>query len=363
MITFYRNIIILTVLILVFACSTKQDFIIDYSNSQIQYSGRIDSSETKGAKLRWSGTSIKLTFKGQSISALMKDDKGDNYYNILIDNDSLFIFRPDTIKRYHQLASELSKGSHTIEIFKRTEWDRGTTSFYGFQIEGNPKLLTKPPSHSRKIEFYGNSITAGYAVEDTSGRDSPDSTYTNNYVSYAAITARHFKAKYHCIARSGIGITVSWIPQIMPEMYDRLNPTDPNSKWNFSLYKPDIVVINLLQNDSWLVNMPDSDEFKRRFGAETPTDEFIINSYQQFVAKIRSHYPEATIICTLGGMDAARKGSKSIDYVNTAVANLKDKAIYTHFMPYIESKTHPSMKDQAEMANSLIGFIEDNIDW
>ena len=70
---------------------------------------------------------------------------------------------------------------HTIEIFKRTEWDRGKTSFYGFQIKGNPKLLHKSEPPKRKMEFYGNSITAGYAVEDTSGKDSPDSTFTNNY--------------------------------------------------------------------------------------------------------------------------------------------------------------------------------------
>jgi hypothetical protein len=29
-------------------------------------------------------------------------------------------------------------------------------------------------------------------------------------------------------------------------MYDRLIPTDSTSKWDFSLYKPDIVVVNLM---------------------------------------------------------------------------------------------------------------------
>jgi len=357
------KILLLLTLTLVFACSTRQELIIDYSNSQIVYSGRIDSSQAKGAELYWSGTSIKFNFEGESISALMEDEKGDNYFNIIIDNDSLSILRPDTTKRYYQLASELSKGKHTIEIFKRTEWDRGKTSFYGFQIKGAAKLLPKLPPNKRKIEFYGNSITAGYAIEDTSGRDLPDSTYTNNYLSYAAITARHFNANYHCICRSGIGITVSWIPEIMPEIYDRLNPTDSDSKWDFSLYSPDIVVINLLQNDSWITNMPDSNEFKMRFGTEAPGDEQIITSYQQFVTNIRNHYPKANIICSLGSMDAAKEGSKWIDFIKQAVANLNDKRIYTHFMPYIEAIAHPSIKDQEEMANSLIGFIEENIDW
>ena len=48
-------------------------------------------------------------------------------------------------------------------------------------------------------------------------------------------------------------MTVSWDSLIMPEIYDRLVPTDSKSKWDFSLYRPDIVVVNLFQNDSWLV--------------------------------------------------------------------------------------------------------------
>lgn len=363
MISFSRKILILITLALVFACSTRQKLVVDYSNPQIAYSGRIDSSNVKGAELYWSGTSIKFNFEGESISALIQDEKGDNYYNIIIDDGSTFIFRPDTTKQYYQLASKLPKGRHKIEIFKRAEWNRGKTTFYGFKIEGCAKVLPKPKPYKRSIEFYGNSITAGYAVEDLSGKDSPDSTYTNNYLSYSAITARHFKANYYCIARSGIGITVSWGPLIMPEMYDRLNPTNPNSKWDFSLYTPNIVVINLFQNDSWIVNMPDYKMYKMRFKNETPSDEYIINAYKQFVMNIRQRYPKANIICTLGSMDAVKEGSKWVDYIKTAVTDINDKTIYTHFMPYIEASAHPSIKDHEKMASSLINFIEENIDW
>jgi hypothetical protein len=360
---FRKKILVLMLLTLVCACSNTKNIFADYSDSKIVYSGRIDSSTVNGAQLYWSGTSIKLNFEGSAISALMKDDKGDNYYNVMIDGRNPFIVRPDTTKQFHQLASKLSKGKHSIEIFKRTEWSRGTTSFFGFQIEKNAKLLPKSTRNKRKIEFYGNSITAGYAIEDFSGNDKPDSTYTNNYLSYAAITARHFKADYHCICRSGIGVTVSWFPLIMPEMYCRLNPTDPNSSWEFSRYSPDVVVINLFQNDSWIVNKTKSKEYKYRFSKEVPDDAFIINAYQEFVVKIRNHYPNANIICTLGSMDAAKKGSKWIGYIEKAVTNLNDKKIFTHIMPYIQGTTHPSIKNHEEMADSLIQFINKNIEW
>ncbi len=363
MIIINRAFLVLFALFLLFACTTQHELIVDCSNSKIAYSGRLDSSQGNGVDLYWPGSSIKINFEGESISALLRDDTGDSYYNVIVDNDSLYIIRPDTTNRYHKLAENLSKGKHTIEIFKRTEWDRGTTTFYGFQIEGNPKLLERPGYKSRKMEFYGNSITAAYAVEDTSGSDSPDSTYTNNYISYAAITARHFNAEYNCICRSGIGITVSWFPLIMPELYDRINPSDPKSKWDFSSGSPDIVVVNLLQNDSWLVHLPDFEEYKNRFGNEVPDDEYIINAYQEFVTKLRFHYPNAKIICSLGCMDAAKEGSEWIAYIRTAIANLNDKSIYTHIMPYIEATAHPSIQDHVQMSKSLIGFIEENIDW
>jgi hypothetical protein len=361
--TFKRILLLFLMVALAFACSNKEVVFIDSSNAHIAYEGRVTPSKIHGTALYWSGTSIEFTFEGESIAAIFKDETGDNYYNVIIDNDSLFILRPSRMKESYELASNLLKGKHTVEIFKRTEFNRGKTSFYGFQIKGNPKLVTKQTATQRKIEFYGNSITAGYAVEDFSGKDSPDSTYTNNYLSYAAITARHFNADYHCICKSGIGITVSWFPEIMPEIYDRLDPTDTNSQWDFSLYRPDIVVINLLQNDSWIVNLPENKEFKARFANQAPDATLIINAYQKFIEQLRNHYPNANIICSLGSMDAVKEGSKWIDYIKTAVANLNDQKIHTHFMPYIKASAHPSIQDQKEMATGLIRFIEKNITW
>ncbi|MEJ6575991.1 MAG: SGNH/GDSL hydrolase family protein [Emcibacteraceae bacterium] len=345
------------------SCSAKNELIVDPSDPAIEYSGRINRSSEESVRLNWPGSSIRINFEGASIAALLQDESGDNYYNVILDNDSLFILRPQTIKQYQVLASNLSKGPHTIEIFRRTEWNNGLTNFYGFKINTNAKLLAKSPLKKRKIEFYGDSITAGFAVEDTSGKDLYDSIYTNNYASYAAITARHFEADYQCVCKSGIGVTVSWDPLIMPELYDRLIPTDSNSKWDFSLYRPDVVVVNLFQNDSWLVNIPEHPEFIKRFGDEKPDEFFIISAYQEFIAGLRTHYPAANIICTLGSMDATKDGSLWPGYVQKAVASLKDENVYTHFMPYEESSAHPNVQQQKNMANSLIEFIEKTIEW
>ena len=354
--------LIIAALFSMLICSCRQSLFVPYTNPKIAYSGRIDTSDRNYADLYWSGTTIKMNFEGTSVSALMDDERGDNYYNIIIDHADPVLLRPDTTKHFYQLASGLAEGEHAVEIFKRTEWDRGKTSFYGFKINGNPKVLPGPEPKKRKIEFYGNSITAGYAVEDTSGKDRPDSSFTNNYLSYSRITADHFNAEYSCICKSGIGITISWFPLIMPEMYNRLIPEDPNSRWDFSLYTPDVVVINLLQNDSWLVNMPDHDSFKLKFGAKKPDDDFIIQAYCQFVKSIREAYPEAQIICMLGTMDATREGSQWPEVIKQAVSELSDPGIYTLFIPFKNTPGHPSIAEQQEMAGHLIQFIEENIE-
>ena len=136
MIRYVKIVCILAGLQLVICCSNQADFIVSYKNPQIQYSGRIDTTRTDGAELYWSGTSIKVNFKGESIMALMKDESGDNYYNVIIDDTLVMMIQPKTVQKHLMLASGLEKGIHSVEIFKRTEWDRGKTTFYGFRIKG-----------------------------------------------------------------------------------------------------------------------------------------------------------------------------------------------------------------------------------
>ena len=341
-------------------CYAQTQFV-SYKNNKLQYQGRIPYA-SDAAELTWPGTSVTISFKGASLAGEFKDADTSNYYNIIIDQKLKSRIHFDTIKRTYQLAENLPFGKHTIELFKITEWDKGKTNFYGFELENKAELLTPPALPKRKIEFYGNSITCGYAVEDKFG-DNPIGYFENNYAAYASITARHFNAQYQCIAKSGIGIMVSWFPLIMPEMYDRLDPLDANSKWDFSKYTPDVVVINLLQNDSWLVNNPKHPEFKHRFGEQKPSEDFIIQSYQDFVKTIRGKYPKAQIICMMGNMDITRKNSLWPAYVQKAISGLSDSKIHTLIVPFKETPGHPKVKEQQDLANSLIDFINKNIKW
>jgi len=333
------------------------------NNQKISYEGRIGMKDSL-AEIYWSGSQIEVNFKGSRLRAIFQDTKGNNYYNVIIDDDSIWILHPDTLIKEYTLASGLEAKEHNIKIYKRTEWNRGTTLFYGVKLDKGGQLLEAAGRKQRKMEFYGNSITAGYGIEDFSGSDRSDSIYTNNYLTYAALTARHFDAECHYIVRSGIGIMLSWVPSIMPEIYNRVNPHEESSLWNFNLYQPDIVIINLFQNDSWLVKMTKSKEYQARFNdTEIIDDNYIVASYSRFIENIRDKYPAADIICMLGNMSIMKNGTPWPAYVQRAVDSMNDRKIYTFFVPYKNSPGHPRVGEQREMANKLIRFIERNIEW
>ena len=341
--------------------SFSQIKIIPFSDKHISYEGRIPYTND-AAELTWPGTSVKINFKGTGISGTLKDQDTANYYNVIVDNDSIYKIQFSTTKQTVALANGLPYGKHSIQLFKRTEWDKGKTFFYGFEFNGKNKLLKPSKLPQRRIEFFGNSITCGYAINDVAD-DSPTGYYENNYDAYAAITARHFDAQYHCTSKSGIGIMVSWFPLIMPEMYNRLDPTDSTSKWDFSKYTPDLIVINLLQNDAWIVNLPENEQFKNRFGTKAPDSNFIINAYKNFVQTIRTTYPKAQIICMLGNMDITHQGSSWPRYVEQAVNELHDNKIFTYIAPYKNTPGHPKVKEQQMLAYGLIQFIDEHIKW
>jgi hypothetical protein len=356
-----RNFIFI-ILLFITAFGVAQNKTVVFNDANITYEGRINY-RSDAAELIYPGTSATINFEGTSVSAMLQDLDTANYYNVIIDNQVTSKIHTEKEKKTYLLASGLTDGKHSVQLFKRTEWDKGKTLFFGFELPKDAKLLPASAPKKRKIEFYGNSITCGYANEDNTGQDRWFGYFQNNYETYGAITARHFDAQYYNNSKSGIGILISWFPFVMPDVYDRIDPNDSTSKWDFTKYTPDIVVINLFQNDSWLVNMPNHESFKHFFGTQKPDEATIIAAYKKFVATIRSKYPDASIICCLGSMDATREGSAWPGYIQTAVAQLNDKKIYTNFFPVKKTGGHPNVAEQHDMANNLIDFIEKNIKW
>ncbi|MFP9112707.1 SGNH/GDSL hydrolase family protein [Flavobacterium sp. RHBU_3] len=356
--------VLFTLLICFIASNGFSQVVIKPGNKKICYTGRVEV-KADSTQFYWPGTSIKIAFKGTGASVKMKSLKEKADFYAIVDNDAdhAFRFQSDSEVRTFTVAQGLNPGKHTLEIYKLTN-STSKNIFYGFELEGKASLLKFKDTRTRKIVFYGNSITAGHGVDvPEGGVDAGTPEQFNNYYTYGAITARHFNAKASIVARSGIGIMVSWFPEIMPETFGRIDPLDPNSKYDFNVFQPDVVVVNLFQNDSWLVKLPEHEQFKSRFGTTKPTEDFIVQSYKNFISSVREKHPQASIICALGNMDATQEGSPWPDYIRKAVGQLEDENIYITIFPYKNTGSHPVRKEQQAMADQLIEFIEGHITW
>jgi lysophospholipase L1-like esterase len=352
-----RFLVITFLFVSVFQACSSETFV-SPNQSGLYFQGRIGQNQLEYYELYWPGTSVTLKTTSTKVSVVLSDDIGQTYYSVIIDGKLDTIINPTKARQSYQLANNLSKGEHTIELFRRTEYPTGTTRFYGFEIEGDAQILPIDEPEMQVV-FIGNSITTGYANEDKSGLDRPTGLFTNNYNAYGAVAARFFNANYQCIARGGIGFMVSWYPLIMPEIFNLTNPNDRENKWNPHNYSQRVVVINLGQNDSWILANPNQNAYKAAFGKKEITPSEILSTYKQFVSSVRNFYPNAHIICALGSMDAVQDNSPWFSYIQKAVEGLNDSHISTLKFPFLAKTTHPSVADHKLMANLLIGHIEE----
>lgn len=345
------------------AYSASANTLVAANDSHLQYTGRIDFSNPAAPQLSWPGTSITANFTGQYLALNLDDQFGKNYFNVFIDGDLKrpIIIKAEAGEKNYVVAANLAPGKHNFLLTKRTEGEEGATLFKGVELADRQQMLAPPARPKHKIEFFGDSITSGMGNESTD--DGPDHLLKdkNNFMAYDAITARNLNAELHVTSQSGIGIMVSWFPFVMPQFYDQLSAVGNNdSQWDFSSWIPDVVVINLFQNDSWLIDR----DHKLN---PVPTDDERIQAYVDFVKSIRAKYPKAYVVCALGSMDATKEGSKWPGYITAAVANLKQSdpaaKIDTLFFEFTGFGGHPRVKQHQANAAKLTALIKQRMAW
>ena len=339
--------VIVTSLCLFAIAQQQKVFFIPASSPNIQYIGRFDFSEKEKPVFMYSGCTIQTAFTGTSISVLLQDDSLRNWFTVKLD-DSLFIFKADKKDGVYSVAQNLPDQKHTLEIIRRTEWHGGNTAFLGFNIDEGKKLLLLKRK-KRAMEFIGDSYTCGYGIEGKSREEHFTYETENNYATYGAITARAFNADYVTVCRSGIGIYQSYgggKTFTQPNLYDEI-VTNSKARWDYTKNQPQVVVIDLGAND--LSVTLDSVQF--------------VNTYIQFVQKIRLQYPKAKIICVAGPSGLGDKWLKFQSHVLAVTNHFKntDEGIYYFkFSPFDPhgSDWHPNIKEHEQMANELIPFIK-----
>jgi lysophospholipase L1-like esterase len=325
----------------------------------IELIGRFDKTNPKAIEYDFPAVQIKARFSGTSIAVRLFDTL--NYYNIVLDNKKTFIAKPVRDSIFF-IAKNLTDTIHTIKIIKRTEASVGKGIFFGFIIDNEANLLPPEKPAKRRIEFIGNSITCGYGNEGAREESFKAST-ENSYYSYASILARKFRADFSMIAYSGKGLIRNYneraktSPEPMPALYNRVMVSKPELKWDFKKWSPDLVFINLGTNDYSTQPYPNEEEF--------------IQTYINFINRIRLNYPPIEIICVSGPVIGDPCSSIIKKVVEKYQKDYNFNKIHFILLPQniltrpddLGADAHPNVMGQKKMADFLTPKVSEIMKW
>lgn len=254
--------------------------------------------------------------------------------------------------------------------------------------------IVDEPGH--RIEFIGDSITSGEGCMGPVSEQEWNSACFDAVDNYTYITAQKLCADYEVFSQSGYGFVWSWDgnpKENMPLFYDEVYGLVPAGKacelgtyekYDFSLFEPDIVIINLGTNDAGAYSAS-SHEAARSMGSdnihylnekgEIPPGDVVAlkNGAKAFLKKVREKRPGAIIIWAYGML------LQDSDIINTQMTNLlsaavaeyskqeNDSKVYYHQLPptlagEFGSRSHPGHPAHKKAAESLVKKIEAVLD-
>lgn len=321
-----------------------------------------------------SGTGVEFHFRGRQCAFVLCSD---SLYNeethqarfAVYVNDGLVT--DDVMDCEEKTITVIESEDGTEAVIRLVKLSESSDSTMGIrEIPVDPEAVVTPTAKKNlAIEFIGDSITCGYGVDGT--LQDTYSTHNENVTkAYAYQTAQALDADYSMVSFSGHGIISGYTDsgekrpdQLVPAYYEKLgnsygvfgeNIAPADVVWDFSKFRPDIVVINLGTNDASYAK--DSQEKCREYARE----------YCRFLGTVREKNPRAAILCVLGLM-----GQELCEYVEEAAASFRtqtgDSKVYTMKLAVQAPENgvvvdyHPTYASHRQAADAVAGFIRKEI--
>lgn len=330
----------------------------------LRWVGRAVPIDDNSAKFGWQGAGVMANVSGTSISVKIRTEGTSTvYFQPVIDGTVLTRVKFDQGDQTVTLATGLSDSVHQVELYRETEGYEGINTFLGFT---SGKVTGSPVSNGRLIEVVGDSISVGYGnlgselhpnwVADPACHETPENT--SWYATYAAVAGHALGAEVSTIARSGWGMArdrENSTANVVPSVYDHALGVSDTSTWSFGP-KASVVVINLGTND---------------YNTGDPGTAYE-TAYSSFIARLRTHYPNAWIFLTIGSMNTDPK-TRLANIVKTVsqqtgdtkllAFDLGNQNVGSDGMVPTGCDWHPNVADHARMAAILKQQLQDKLGW
>ena len=320
-----------------------------------------------GVEFEYTGKGLSVTFTGGQ-AAEIKDNEA-NYARMAVyvngERQEDFLLNERTIEK--KIAESPVEKTSVIRIMKLSECAMSLVVINPIEINEG-EIIRPTPAKNLKIEFIGDSITCGYGVDDPDPLHDFKTATEDVTKAFSYKTATALDADFQMFSISGYGIISGYtdnpdvrheeqlIPTFYESMglsYDRVDgiPAAQDIAWDFSKYRPDLIVINLGTNDdSYCL-----DDEKRQ--------AWFASDYAKFLKRVRELNGNARIVCVLGLM-----GDRLYPSVCKAVEEYSkesgDKNIAALHLPEQDPEVgyganyHPLESEHRKAADVLVEYIK-----
>ena len=293
-------------------------------------------------------TGIEVAFAGTQLAANLSVS-AKSKVRVYVDGDTegQALVLENTRAKSTVLCENLEDGVHTVRILKAASPMYGRVYLpdtAAFETDGT--FLAAREKSELKIEFIGDSITAGCGANGNSSEPAQTVENSDPTLAFTYLTAQTLGADFSMMALEGIcakdGATNSY------DLYNRYSPNDM-STYDASSFDADIVVLALGENDVWHAT---SDQFPnynlKMFRAD----------YADMLRLIRQAHPKAKIVCVYGMMPASARAEASRN-IKSAISDTGDDNVTTLQLATNESGAnfHPNASAHKTNAQRLVKHI------
>jgi lysophospholipase L1-like esterase len=322
---------------------------ISAADPRFRYDGRFDFSDPGNPMVIWEASTIGIDFDGDQLAVRFGNVKGQVFFNASVDGKTSIISLKEGMPRKPDMLPVSGPGLHHLVLFKRSEATAGSAQFSGIEIAADAKASRQAvPAYRMKMEFIGDSITAGACVEDGPKDQWEDRSTHNAAYSYAALTAAEFSADYRNISISGIGLATGFVDVLAGQAWDGTYPTAASPRADLRAWVPDIVLVLLGDND---------DSYPRANHLPFPGN--FVEKYDALIHAIRAAYPKASIVLLNGGMWAGTNSgtlkaawAKAVTGLESGDPGISDFT-FVHW-----TDNHPRVADHRALADELDPWLK-----
>ncbi len=337
---------------------------VELNNKRLRYSGRVDWRNPGRPEFVFACTSLRFRFWGRS-AVLTVENRNvcwENFAGAIVDGVQKKWCLNRAGETVVRLVEEDEEGEHEVLFFKRQDGCHEMV-LKELELSEGSRLLALPEKEARRMEVYGDSVSAGEVSEAVAytGRTDPEHQggYSNGWYSYAWTAARMLRAELHDIAQGGIsflngnGYVEPPAYPGMEEVWDKLHYHPRFGKavpWDFSAYTPHLVVVAVGQNNShpqdYMKEEPD--------GVRAAYWKY---RYETWIRKLRETYPKAVILLTTTLLCHDESWDRAIEEVCRRIDDDRIRH-YLYRRNGCGTPGHLRISEAEEMAAELADYVE-----